>query len=617
MHRPARTSFLRLAAALVLTAGGTLAAVAPPAAANTSATVTVNAGQSLATIPSTGVGTNVAVYDGNMNSSATPGLLSTAGLKAVRYPGGSYADNYHWQTDTLEGGLFHAPNTGFDAYMATVRAAGAQPVITANYGSGTPDEAAAWVKYANITKGYGVKYWEIGNEIPGNGEYGATWETDNHASHSATTYATNLLQFISAMKAVDPTIKIGAVLVPPGTWPDGIVGPGDTQDWNDTVMSIAGTKIDFVIDHIYPSPTSEADLLTEAQTFDPPIMSATHALINKYAGTNAPNVGIAVTETNGSKYSDTAPQGLFAPDQYLTLMEEGAFNIDWWDLRNGSDCTNLTTVDGATEYNDGGMVSSGATCEPAVNTPFPSYYGTEMISKLGSPGDTLVSTDSSTSLLSAHAVKRANGDVDVMLLNKDPNNDATVSLSYNGFTPGSGTPTVYSYLKNGTSITSAATGSATSQTVPAYSVVVVQLHQGNGGGSGGGSTGELHAVGAGKCLDVNGSVTTPGTLMQIWDCSGSANQVWTHTASNQLTVYSGSTQLCLDAYGKGTANGTKVDVWTCNGQTNQQWTLNADGSITGVQSGLCLDIANAGTANGSAVQLWGCNGQSNQKWTLG
>ncbi|NUR59638.1 MAG: alpha-L-arabinofuranosidase, partial [Catenulispora sp.] len=333
-----------------------------------------------------------------------------------------------------------------------------------------------WVKYANVTKGYGVKYWEIGNEIPGNGEYVAQWEYDNHASHSATTYANNLLQFISAMKAVDPSIKIGAVLVPPGTWPDGIVGPGDTQDWNDTVMSIAGTKVDFVIDHIYPNPTSEADLLTKPQTFNSAIMSGTHALINKYAGANAPNVGIAVTETNGSKYSDTAPQGLFAPDQYLTLMEEGAFNIDWWDLRNGTDCSNLTTVDGATEYNDGGMVSSGASCEPAVNTPFPSYYGTQMISKLGSPGDTLVAAASSNPLVSAHAVKRANGDVDVMLINKDPNNAATVSLDYSGFTPGQSRPTVYSYKENGTSITPGGVRSATRQTVPPYSIVVVQVH---------------------------------------------------------------------------------------------------------------------------------------------
>ena len=612
--RPVRTRFLHLAAALLLTTASTLAATSPQASASTAVSVTVNANQSLAAIPSAGIGTNVAVYDGNMNGSATPGLLSTAGLHAVRYPGGSYADIYHWQTGTTETNAFVAPNTGFDAYMATVRAAGAQPIITANYGSGTPQEAAAWVKYANVTKGYGVKYWEIGNEIPGNGEYGAQWEYDNHTSHSATTYANNLLQFISAMKAVDPTIKIGAVLVPPGTWPDGIVGPGDTQDWNDTVMSIAGSKIDFVIDHIYPSSTSEADLLTKPQTVDPSIMSGTHSLINKYAGANAPNVGIAVTETNGTKYPDTAPTGLFAPDQFLTLLEEGAFNVDWWDWHNGTDCSSITTVDGASDYGDGGMVSSGASCEPALNTPFPSYYGTEMISKLGSAGDTLVSSSSSNSLVSAHAVKRANGDVDVMLINKDPNNAATVSLNYNGFTPGSGTPTVYSYLKNASSITSAATGSATSQTVPAYSIVVVQLHSGGGSTA---SSGELHAVGAGKCLDVNGSSTTAGTQTQIWDCLGGANQIWTHTSSNQLTVYSGSTQMCLDAYGNGTANGTKADIWPCNGGANQQWTLNSNGTITGVQSGLCLDVNGGGTADGTLVQLWSCTGGSNQQWSLG
>jgi cellulase/cellobiase CelA1 len=54
-------------------------------------------------------------------------------------------------------------------------------------------------------------------------------------------------------------------------------------------------------------------------------------------------------------------------------------------------------------------------------------------------------------------------------------------LSYNGFTPSSAAPVVYSYLKNATSIGSTTTGSATSQTVPAYSIVVVQLHPGTGG----------------------------------------------------------------------------------------------------------------------------------------
>jgi hypothetical protein len=280
------------------------------------------------------------------------------------------------------------------------------------------------------------------------------------------------------MKAVDPTIKIGAVLCTPGSWPDGIVGPGDTMDWNDTVLSIAGPKIDFVIVHYYPGTysTSEADMLSKPAQQVPGIMSAVHSLINKWAGSKAHRVGIAITETNGSIDPDTSPEALFAADDYLTFMENGAFNVDWWDMHNGTDCSKVTTVDGATDYGDGGFLSSGASCEPAVNTPFAPYYGIAMVSKLGSAGDTLVHASSSNSLLLAHAVRRADGDVDVMLINEDPNNSATVSLSYQGFSPSTATPTVYSYVKNATSITTTATGSATSQTVPPYSIVVIHVH---------------------------------------------------------------------------------------------------------------------------------------------
>jgi hypothetical protein len=136
-------------------------------------------------------------------------------------------------------------------------------------------------------------------------------------------------------------------------------------------------------------------------------------------------------------------------------------------------------------------------------------------------------------------------------------------------------------------------------------------------GTGGGSSGALRAVGAGRCLDVPNASTTPGVQVQIWDCSGQANQQWTRTSSGQLTVFSGGSQLCLDATNKGTSAGTKVETWSCNGQSNQQWTFNSNGTITGVQSGLCLDVTGASTANGALVELWTCNGGSNQQWTLG
>jgi endo-1,4-beta-xylanase len=136
-------------------------------------------------------------------------------------------------------------------------------------------------------------------------------------------------------------------------------------------------------------------------------------------------------------------------------------------------------------------------------------------------------------------------------------------------------------------------------------------------GGGGGSTGAMRAVGAGKCLDDPNATTTLGTQQQIYACNGQANQTWTRTSSNQLTVTVGGATLCLDANGQGTTNGTKAIVWSCNGQANQQWTFNANGTITGTQSGLCLDVTGASTANGALVELWACNGGTNQQWTLG
>ena len=133
--------------------------------------MTVNALEGLGTIPATGYGLNSAVWDSQMNAPAVQDLLGQAGIGMLRYPGGSYGDIYHWQTNTAPGG-YVAPGTDFDSFMGTVKKIGAQPILIANYGTGTPAEAAGWVQYANVTKGYGDKYWEIGNENYGNGYYG-------------------------------------------------------------------------------------------------------------------------------------------------------------------------------------------------------------------------------------------------------------------------------------------------------------------------------------------------------------------------------------------------------------------------------------------------------------
>jgi len=464
--------------------------------AQTTSTVTVNTSASLAVIPATGTGVNTAVWDGNLLGSDVPSLLTAIGIGALRFPGGSTADDYNWQTDSIvtgQGGYANPANT-FDAFMGVAKSVGAAPIITVNYGSntsgnggGTPAFAASWVQYANITKGYGIKYWEIGNEVYGNGEYGGAWETDLHGAHDPSTYGANVALFAAAMKTVDPSIKVGVVLTAPGYWPD-----GQTPDWNTHVLAQCATAIDFVIVHWYPQdPGSESDanLLAAPQTGIggapgiPAMVSKVKSLIGQYAGGNAANIQIFVTETNSVSY-DVGKQtvsvvnAMFIADGIATWLENGVANVDVWDLHNGSNVGNASSsLYGSSTFGDYGILSNASSGEPALDTPFPTYYGMEMLSALGKPGDKLVSTTSSNSLLSTHAVLGANGNLALLLVNKDPTNTTNANIAVSGFVPAS-TGTVQTYGKTSSAVTSSSvTGLGSNFTIAAapYSLTTVVL----------------------------------------------------------------------------------------------------------------------------------------------
>jgi len=190
---------------------------------------------------------------------------------------------------------------------------------------------------------------------------------------------------------------------------------------------------------------------------------------------------------------------------------------------------------------------------------------------------------------------------------------ATVATGTSGYTfdavvPPQAVPTVTSPARVGTSsTTTTTTASTTRPQPPPGSATTTPRPTGT----------QVRAIGAGKCLDVPNSTTTPGTQLQISSCSGRPDQAWARTPSGQLTVTLNGVTQCADAYQHGTTPGTPVAVWPCNGRANQQWLVGPDGTITGVQSGLCLDVTGGSTADGAQVELWTCNGQTNQRWTLG
>ena len=176
----------------------------------------------------------------------------------IRWPGGNVAQDYRWlwgvgpRDERFTWANLSWKNEpepsdfGTDEFIRFARAVGAEPAITVNVeGRGADvNEAAAWVEYCNgsatskygamrVAHGhpepYGVKLWEIGNEIWGNWVRG----------HSdAETYARNYKRYVKAMRAVDPSIKFIAV--------------GDNNmNWNRTLLRAAGQDIDYLAIHHY------------------------------------------------------------------------------------------------------------------------------------------------------------------------------------------------------------------------------------------------------------------------------------------------------------------------------------------------------------------------------
>ena len=176
----------------------------------------------------------------------------------LRWPGGNVAQDYHWIWGV--GPRDRRPiwanlswknepepgDIGTDEFIALSRRVGAEPSITVNVeGRGaTPEEAAAWVEYCNgpatskhgamraangHPEPYGVKLWEIGNEI---------WGDWVRGHSDAATYARNEVRYAQAMRAVDPTIQLIAV------------GDND-MSWNRTVLRTAGPSIDYLAIHHY------------------------------------------------------------------------------------------------------------------------------------------------------------------------------------------------------------------------------------------------------------------------------------------------------------------------------------------------------------------------------
>jgi hypothetical protein len=598
------------------------------------ASVSIDVSSPMGSVPAQGYGVDSSVYDGYMTNPGLGASLKAGGFNAIRYPGGSYADIFNFisgSDQTLNDGGYFAPGDTFNNWISDlIQPSGAKGVITVNYGSNQTNdgpapasEAASWVQDADITNNYGILYWEIGNEIYGNGYYtSGNWEYDLHdldqttadrvgnAALSPTAYGTNAAAFIKAMKAVDPNIKCG-VFVSSSPW---------VPNWDQDVLSAissalqgSGYTLDFVILHWYPSGT-DAQVLASPATISSQVSQVRSDIQKYYTLGNGSQLQLLVTETAATTNGGIFPY-LFTTDEFLTWFEQGASNVEYQEL------------------------NSGVYQNSSSNTPIGPWYGVSFDSTIARPGDRMVSASSSSSLLRVHGVRRSDGQVGVVLINDDPSNDTTVSVSVSGATlASSGTEYTFGNAEfaagsqtpsGGISSSSiGGVGNSFTVTVPAYSTVAVVIPESST------DTANLLANGnyvisnsqTGLVIDDYASSKAAGTFMDMLPANGGSNQTWTLTnlGNNYVELVNGNSGLALDVYQASTASGAKIDQQQWSDSSNQIWKVvsmgNGNYELLSQSSGLALGVpAASGSSsllNGTGLDQETVTGAADQLWSF-
>ena len=119
------------------------------------------------------------------------------------------------------------------------------------------------------------------------------------------------------------------------------------------------------------------------------------------------------------------------------------------------------------------------------------------------------------------------------------------------------------------------------------------------------------AVRPAKCLVASNGSGANDAKIALRGCDGSAVQRWTIEASGAL-VTNGK---CMDIYRDEKRSNAPVELWTCTGGANQKWQAR-HGALVNPVSGKCLDDPRYDTADGTQLEIYTCDGGANQRWIL-
>lgn len=188
---------------------------------------------------------NVSLVPADAVEGMDPDVLTLAReLKTplVRF-GGNYTSAYDWRDGigdanqrisklNVAWGIPEYNTFGTEEFLEFCRLVHAKPQIALNLGTGTPEEAAAWVKYVSMhwNQPDGEMFWELGNELWG----------DYQVGYPAQLQIAGLTQEVSqAVRKVDPHSKLIA------TGGDA----GKFSDWNAQLLRTPANTFDYISSH--------------------------------------------------------------------------------------------------------------------------------------------------------------------------------------------------------------------------------------------------------------------------------------------------------------------------------------------------------------------------------
>jgi hypothetical protein len=435
------------------------------------------------------LGQAVIVVNYGANFDGTRGGEPLEAAAWVAYANGDAADTHALGKDPT-GEDWHTVG-----YWATIR--GQAPL--------TSDDGLNFLRIQH-PKPFGFKLWQIGDEVYNNGYYGGdhTGNPDLHAAApngpkdfgklkndpklSPSSYAENLKAFAQAMKAVDPSIRIGAAFTTPPDPSDRTKTYWDKDgehsdptkwmselwgmEWNKDVLKGVCANLDFVtlewsLQPLLPpdwKTLNESDLLINTKSNFSNIIGSMLDDYGKYCPQDHhPKLAFAPAGiATWVKVEHPVVRALWIADFYAVLIESGTLNIDWNEM-----------------YGDTMLSGDRKKFGPA-------FYGFQMLHILAhNPGDLLLDANSNSSLVSVHATHRRDGYVGLMLVNKDPKIAATVKVTFNNGTIGSqGKRFDYGSEQYGAGAPVAAspftaTGNEFTVTVPRYTVTDILLPRQN------------------------------------------------------------------------------------------------------------------------------------------